>query len=153
MSNNFKGFQDEYFFLSNFYPCKVEYEDMIYPSSEHAFAAAKTLDIRGRILIQECSTPGLAKRMGRNVTLRKDWDNIRVDIMKQILHNKFMDNKELRERLLLTGNLELIEYNYWGDTFWGVCNGVGQNNLGKLLMALRQEILELGWTITLDWNI
>jgi ribA/ribD-fused uncharacterized protein len=132
-----KSFQGELDFLSNFYPCDVWFEGVLYPSSEHAFAAAKTLDLQYREAIRQCKTAGQAKRMGREVSLRLDWDKIRVDIMHTILYSKFMDNPELRKKLVKTYPTELVEVNYWGDTFWGVCEGVGENHLGKLLMELR----------------
>ena len=84
------------------------------------------------------STPGEAKRMGRQVTLRKDWEDVKISVMEKGLRMKFAI-PELRDKLLATGEEELVEGNWWGDTCWGVCKGVGANNLGKLLMKIREE--------------
>jgi len=129
-------FTNEYRFLSNFYPCQITYEDMIYPSVEHAFQAAKCLTIMERKKIQAAQTAGLAKKMGRKVNLRNDWERVKIDIMRIILKNKFT-NSTLQQLLLNTGSAQLIEGNNWHDTFWGKCNGKGQNQLGKLLMEIR----------------
>lgn len=101
----------------------------------------KTLDINKRRAIANASTPGLAKKMGRSVSLRPDWEDIKDDVMLEGLYRKFADD-ELAEWLLDTGDEELIEGNWWGDRYWGVCNGVGQNKLGKLLMKVREELVK-----------
>ena len=136
MINSFSG---GYSFLSNFYPCKIEYDGVTYPTSEHAFQASKTHDIDERRAIARVSGAGRAKKMGRKLKLRNDWENVRIGIMGQILRIKFSD-PDLRRRLLETDSEELIEGNTWGDQFWGVCDDVGENNLGKLLMKIRGEI-------------
>lgn len=132
------AFMGEYQFLSNFYPVKVEYEGKIYPSVEHAYQAAKSLDDAVREQIRNLPTPGQAKRAGKKVDLRKDWQLVNISIMEKLLRQKF-SNPELKERLLKTGKRELVEGNTWGDTFWGVCKGVGENHLGKLLMQIRDD--------------
>ena len=135
------SFSGKNHFLSNFYhPITVEYEGMDYISSEHAFQAAKTTDPMKRRLIQSCSTPGKAKRMGKSISPICDgWDNLKLTIMQEILDIKFSDEL-LASMLLATGEEELVEGNWWGDTFWGVCGPKGENNLGKLLMVLRERI-------------
>lgn len=131
------------FFLSNFYPCEVAFEGKIYKSSEHAYMAAKTTDENIRSYIASQPNPGAAKKIGRSIQLRENWDNIRIQYMRIILESKFGDY-ELRERLNATKGCELIEGNTWGDKFWGECPlGVGQNNLGKLLMSIRDDITNL----------
>lgn len=132
-------FSDKYDFLSNFYPCLIKYEGITYPSVEHYFQAMKTIDANKRIEISKCLTPGDAKRLGRKVNLRADWEYIKPQVMKKALRIKFSD-PYLAQKLIDTGDNELIEGNWWGDTYWGVCNGVGQNHLGKLLMQIRNEI-------------
>jgi ribA/ribD-fused uncharacterized protein len=128
-------------FLCNFYPCKIIYDGIEYPSSEHAFQAAKTLDGIERLKICDLSTPVEAKRAGRKLkSIRPDWDNIRLQIMEDIVRAKFTQHPELAAKLKATGNRELIEGNWWNDTFWGVCNGVGENNLGKILMKIRSKM-------------
>tara|TARA_Y100000034_G_C6567824_1_gene245972 strand:- start:117 stop:422 length:306 start_codon:yes stop_codon:yes gene_type:complete len=81
-----------------------------------------------------------ARKLGRRVRLRSDWHEVRLSIMKEIVHAKFTQNEDLRERLLDTGDNELIEGNTWGDSFWGVCRGKGQNHLGNILMAIREKL-------------
>lgn len=73
------------------------------------------------------------------MSLRPDWEYIRVDVMTELVRKKF-SQEPLRSQLIATGDAELIEGNWWNDTFWGVCNGVGENNLGKILMKVRDEI-------------
>ncbi len=132
-------FDGENEFLSNFFFAKVVWEDIEFPTSEHAFQADKTLNMEERRAIAALSTPGKAKRAGKRVKLRPDWDKIRVDRMLAIVEAKFKQNPELMERLIATGDAELIEGNTWNDTFWGVCRGKGRNILGKILMIVRDE--------------
>jgi len=136
------SFTDNYFFLSNFYPCNVPYEGIIYPSSEHAFVAAKSLDIYDKKYIATIPTAAKAKQYGRRLYLRPDWEQVKILIMKNIVRAKFTHNPELTEALLATGDTELVEGNYWHDTFWGQCPiGHGKNYLGKILMEVRYEKL------------
>ena len=142
-----KQFIGPYRFLSNFYKCVIDYEGLIYPSVEHAYQAVKTLDlITERIRIRDAETPGQAKRRGRTVKLRQEWDDIKVDVMRTLLRLKF-SHPNLRQKLLDTGYAYLQEGNYWHDTFWGVDlrTGQGQNMLGKLLMELRSELSNVNW--------
>lgn len=131
------SFTDEYFFLSNFYMHPITYEDVTYSSTEHGYQAAKTLDHDERLRISKIAKAGEAKKAGQKLKLREGWDKgVKIDVMRSLLRLKFA-NASLRARLLETGDRELIEGNYWGDQFWGVCNGRGHNWLGKLLMELR----------------
>lgn len=131
------SFRNEKAFLSNFYKCKVKYEGLIYPSAENAYQASKTIDIEKRKEFQEI-TPVEAKRLGRRVVLRKDFEKRKNEIMWEILESKF-NNKELKEKLIKTGQEYLEEKNTWGDTYWGTVNGKGENNLGKILMNIRNK--------------
>jgi N-glycosidase YbiA len=134
------SFTGENFFLSNFYPCEVGFEGKIYKSSEHAYMAAKTTDNNIREYIAAQPNPGAAKKIGRSVPLRENWDKLRVHYMRIILENKFGDY-ELRKKLDSTKGYELIEGNSWGDRFWGQSPlGTGKNELGKLLMSIRDDI-------------
>lgn len=133
---NITEFQGEYRFLSNFWPASILYGDILFPTTEHAYQAAKTIKRKERIAIAECTTPGRAKRLGAQCELRSDWDYIKLDVMRKLLVIKFQI-PELQILLLATGDAQLEEGNKWGDTFWGVCNNVGENHLGKLLMAVR----------------
>lgn len=137
-------FDGENKFLSNFFPAKVVWEGIEFPTSEHAFQADKSLNAeeRRKMAAIPADKAGRAKRAGgRNgwITLRPDWDKIRVDRMLAIVTAKFQQNPELMERLIATGDAELIEGNTWNDTFWGVCRGKGHNFLGKILMIVRDE--------------
>ena len=133
------SFRNEHVYLSNFYSCPVQYDGLTYQNTEAAFQAAKCVDQNEREKFIDL-TPGCAKRLGRRVDLREDWNNVRIDVMKEVLICKFSQNLELKEKLIATGNEELIEGNNWNDRFWGVCRGVGQNHLGKLLMEIRRTI-------------
>ena len=133
-------FKDEYEFLHNYYPHAVQYEGIVYPTNEHAFQAAKTLDIRTRKEIASCETPGKAKEMGNHIPLRSDWESVKTGVMRDLCRLKFSD-PTLRRRLLSTEGCYLIEGNHWGDTCWGMVNGRGENRLGKILMDLRSEFL------------
>jgi len=131
-------FVGEYRFLSNFYPCRIVWDDEEYPSAEHAFQAAKTLDPLEATSIRKASTPFQAKQRGRKVTLRDDWEEIKDFVMLEILRRKF-SVLEFRDRLLATKDANLVEGNTWGDLYWGVCDGRGKNRLGELLMHVREE--------------
>lgn len=127
-------------FLSNFYPAPVVYELIEYPTSEHAYQAAKTLDIIQRQNVADQPTPALAKRYGKAVTMRPNWDEIKVKVMQEIVYAKFTQNENLGNMLVITDDAILIEGNTWGDTFWGVCGGVGENKLGNILMDVRDRL-------------
>lgn len=131
----------EYAFLSNFYSSPIQYEGIVYPTVEHMFQALKALDIETRKKIANAATPGQAKRLGRSVALREDWEEVKVDVMRTALQLKFSD-PTLRAKLIATGDAELIEGNTWNDRFWGVCRGTGKNMLGLLLMELRFSLAE-----------
>lgn len=133
------SFFGPYRFLSNFEPCTVEYEGMTYNCSEAAYQAAKTTDVSLRIAFTTMNG-SKAKFAGQKLPIRADWNDVKVDVMYQIVKDKFSRNPELKEKLLSTGTLLLIEGNYWGDKFWGVCNGEGENHLGKILMRVRREL-------------
>lgn len=133
-----KEFQGKYRFLSNFWPAEVDYNGYLFPSVEHAYQAAKTFDEDAQVEIAEM-TAGQAKRRGKTVTMRPDWDKIKTSVMFSLLRKKF-SKEPLRGSLLATGEQQLEEGNYWGDTFWGVCKGKGENHLGKLLMRVREEL-------------
>lgn len=131
-------FEEENWFLSNFYPSPIVYEGIAYPTVEHAYQAAKTLDMRARQKISLLRSPNAAKKMGRIVDIRADWEEIKLAVMYDCLRLKFAD-PILKQKLLDTGSVQLVEGNWWGDVFWGVCKGKGQNHLGKLLMRIRSE--------------
>lgn len=136
MINSFTG---KHRFLSNFWSCSRKDSLRLrllsprvygYPSVEHAYQAAKTKDLRIRRKIRACRTPGEAKRIGRTVSLRKDWDEIRLNVMDILVRRKF-ENPALKEKLLATGDEVLVEGNHWHDTYWGVCNCPRCGNQGQ----------------------
>lgn len=134
-------FDKQYGFLSNFAPYPVFYDGFYYPTVENAFQAAKTLNMKERKEKFDMSiTPGQAKRNGRRVKLREDWEDVKVNIMYELVLQKFTVHPDLTTKLLQTYPAQLIEGNYWHDTFWGVCNGTGKNMLGKILMKVRDQL-------------
>jgi ribA/ribD-fused uncharacterized protein len=135
-----KRFRGKYSFLSNFYPADVVFEGVSYPTVEHAFQAAKTFLLHEREEIRNTTDPFLAKGLGRRVLLRADWDEVRLSLMEILLRQKFAPHTFLAKRLLETGDALLVEENTWGDRFWGVCNGNGQNMLGRILMEIRKDL-------------
>ncbi len=134
------SFSGEYRYLSNFWPAEVTFEGHRYPSVEHAYQAAKTLDAEARARIAALPTPSEAKRAGRALTYRADWDRVKLDVMERCVRDKFINHAVLGAKLLATGEAELVEGNDWGDEFWGVCEGRGANHLGKILMKVRAEL-------------
>lgn len=138
-----KEFRGEFSFLSNFAKCPngVTMNDGIkYPTSEHAYQAAKTKERDIRQQISKLSSPSEAKAFGKKIKLRYNWNKIRIEEMRKILINKFKQDPYLLTSLLKTENEELCEGNNWNDTFWGIDlkTGKGENNLGKLLMEIRE---------------
>jgi hypothetical protein len=159
-------FKYEWEFLSNFYPCEIVWEGITYASTEHAYQAAKTLDIEKRRMFGLEDNPRLtakkAKDMGANIKkngeLRSDWLKVNIGIMRELLVLKF-EKEELKQKLLSTGTAYLEEGNWWEDNFWGVCYGgtekgfhgikcgkwphvpSGENHLGLLLMAIRATFI------------
>jgi hypothetical protein len=132
------SFSEENRFLSNFHPCEIEIDGMVYHSVENAYQATKTLNVVERKEISQM-TPGQAKRKGSKVLLRDGWESIKLGIMEDLIRQKF-NIPDLKEKLILTGDAELIEGNDWGDRYWGMCEGEGQNVLGKILMKIRTEM-------------
>ena len=146
-------FRDQYSFLSNFYVGDMVYKDDIYHSSENAFQAAKAKDDEAGLMwkekIQDSFSPVKAKKYGKQLPLREDWDEVKVGIMKEIVLAKFL-HPVFRVLLLNTGNAYLVEGTTWCDNTWGICinedcnrgceNKIGMNHLGNILMGVRREI-------------
>lgn len=132
-------FSGEYQWLSNFYACRVMYDGVTYPSTENAYQAAKFEDDDFRARFVNISFAA-AKKLGRSPGMVANWDGIKLQVMEKLLRQKFAPGSELAQKLLATGDEELVEGNWWNDTYWGVCRGIGENNLGKLLMKLRTEL-------------
>lgn len=149
-------FRGPHAWLSNFYPVKVKFEGLTYSTVEHAYQAAKTIDPQARLWLSHSLVPGEAKRMGKRLVLRPDWEAVKLAVMKTLLRQKFQDSY-LRQCLIDTGDAELVEGNWWGDRFWGKVifgkdgpatyrrtdvgeDGGGLNHLGRLLMQIREEV-------------
>lgn len=138
------SFTGSFRFLSNFHSCKIVYEGIEYPSSEHAYVAAKTDNPLQKLAISEIANTSDVKRFGRTLKLKDNWDLIKISIMKNIVESKFDQNKDLMKLLQETRPYELIEGNNWGDKFWGQSPlGTGRNELGKILMSVRDDITKL----------
>lgn len=137
-------FQGDYRWLSNFWPCSVSLEGMQFNSVEAAYVAAKTTDAAVRKQVQELAKPGDCKRFGRGIKLRHDWETVKLQVMEELLRQKFTKGSALASKLIATGTSKIEEGNRWGDTFWGVCRGEGSNHLGKLLMKIRTELISSG---------
>ena len=140
-------FDGEYSFLSNMYSCKIHWDGEIFPCVETAFQYAKCADENEKELFIDkrgyWHNGYTARSIGRKVKLRKDWNIYRMDVMYQLLEDKFYHNEGLRKALCDTGNLYIQEDNTWNDKFWGVCNGEGMNMLGKMIMEIRQNIQKI----------
>lgn len=152
MINKFEG---RWRFLSNFWPCQIEHQGIKYPSVEHFYVAMKVNDqqlINGvyytpgdfREMIAKIKNPADVKKLGNKIKLRSDWEEKKLKVMNWAVRQKFRDPK-LIELLLMTEGREMIEGNFWHDTFWGVCScpkckDIGQNHLGKILMEVREEV-------------
>lgn len=132
-------FRDNYFFLSNFFPAAMVYDGIQYENAEAAFQAQKCQSRNDRLQFSKLN-PSEAKRLGRRVGLRPDWENIKVDVMREVVKAKFCGNRTLTEKLLATSGEYLEEGNTWGDRTWGTVNGQGSNFLGQILMDLRTEL-------------
>lgn len=143
------SFTGEYEFLSNFYYSPIHEEPpnhapIEYPTVEHYFQAMKTKDLKLREEIAHCKAAGSAKRLGRALHLREDWEEIKNGVMYSALKGKF-EYPNLRQKLLATGDAILVEGNWWHDNYWGSCKcdkcgNHGRNMLGQLLMQVREEI-------------
>lgn len=142
MTNVIKEFKGEHRFLSNFYCSRITYAKVSYPSVEHAYQAAKCDSLDDKIAISKITHPKDAKQIGKNLVLPHDWDWKRLIVMKECLELKFARKSVLSIQLLNTKDALLIEGNWWKDDFWGFCfqTNSGSNELGKLLMARRNEL-------------
>jgi ribA/ribD-fused uncharacterized protein len=134
------SFSGEHRWLSNFWYAPIVYAQHPFPTNEHAFQWAKTDVPHEKMLVMLATTPGGAKREGRRVTIRADWNDVRRSVMHDINLAKYTQHPNLAAKLLATHDAELVEGNHWGDTYWGVCQGVGENHLGHILMAIRDQL-------------
>ena len=138
------SFSGDFRFLSNFYESVfTDVRSNKWFSVEQYFQAHKCSCREDYERFVPYVTPREAKRLGRNIKCRSDWDALRLRVMKRGVSYKFWQNVRLRNLLLDTGDVLLVEGNTWGDCFWGVCRGKGENHLGRILMALRSDYLRL----------
>lgn len=150
--NPITEFEGRYAGLSNFAPVVIIYPingtnvnpSLRYRSVEHAYQACKAYLLIEKENIQAANTPATAKRLGRKVIMRPDWEEVKIPIMRELLQQKFAQ-KPYKGILLDTGEKELIEGVWWHDLFWGKCycpkhKWTGQNILGQLLMEIRTSI-------------
>lgn len=134
------SFSGSYRFLSNFYSSEIVYGGVIFPTVEHAYQATKfPIGSETWERIWRAESPKKAKKLGQSPGMRSDWEDVKIGIMRDLLRLKFQDGF-LANELLKTMNDPLAEGNWWGDRFWGVYKGEGQNWLGKLLMEIREEL-------------
>ena len=149
-------FEGEYRFLSNFYSSeitlthlpfdKVVTDPVTYATLEHAYQAAKTGNREDRNTIINAATPGASKRLGKYVNLREDWEDVKEQIMFELLIEKFTKHEDLKSKLLETKGVCLVEGNSWHDNTWGTCfcircSGFGKNLLGTMLMKIRDQFI------------
>lgn len=136
------GFFGHYRWLSNFHLVNIEIDGITYSSTEAAYMSFKKKDRKYKIKLSQ-ATPLEAKKIGSgNFKPVNNWDGIRIPSMYYVNKLKYLNDLGLRKRLLDTGDLYIEETNTWHDKFWGVCNGKGENNLGKILMKIREEAKE-----------
>lgn len=129
-------FRGELFFLSNLFETKIQIGNFTFENAEAAFQSFKDLKRQKEFEKIDGVT---AKKLGKKVNLRNNWTDVKIEIMELVLKEKF-SNEILKQKLIATGDLELIETNHWKDFFWGVCEGKGRNELGKILMKIRGEL-------------
>jgi len=142
MINRFIGKYKEF---SNFEPAPVRFENLTFPTVEHAYVAAKSLDrtFRRDVALMPATKAGQVKKWGRTINLRSDWDKVKLQVMEDLVAQKF-NIYPLQELLLDTKDQLLVEGNFWHDNYWGNClckkcmKVKGENHLGKILMTVRE---------------
>ena len=139
--NKIDSFQGKYYFLSNFYETPVTHDGIAYKNNEAAFQAQKTLDMKKRLEFASLNASE-AKKLGRQVSLRPDWEKVKVQVMKDVVYAKFSQHKELADKLISTEDAYLEEGNDWGDRVWGTVDGAGANLLGQILMDTRKILIK-----------
>jgi len=141
-------FRGKYWFLSSFYPTQIVIDGVEYPTVEHYFQSMKATDPETAEKIRNLETPKKARRMGRRIKLRSDWEEIKQLIMRRAVYEKFTQHPELEKLLLETGDMILVEGNNWGKDYWGCVRNkekklVGQNHYGRILMEVRAYLRDV----------
>lgn len=136
-------FKDEYRWLSNFYPSPFVYNNIHFATNEHFYQAHKAVRRDEFLRVASSPTPGAAKKLGRTVQMLDQWDIYKEQIMYTGLSHKFSTHPKLKQLLIDTYPRMLIEGNWWGDKYWGIClkTNEGENRLGHLQMILREQLL------------
>jgi len=136
-----KEFQGEFRWLSNFTQVAIELDGRMFHSVEHAYMSAKSDDEEWKDFCENTFSAGQVKKASRSITLVDNWEDIKVDIMRECINQKF-NQPFFKAKLLATGDTIIQEGNMWNDKFWGVClkTGKGQNILGKLIMEKRESL-------------
>ena len=136
-----KEFKGDFRWLSNFAPCKIELDGLIYPSVEHAYMSAKNNNTYWKEFCMTEKSAGFVKKESYKLILTLDWDNKKIEVMKHSLIQKF-NQEPYKSKLLNTENEFIQEGNMWNDKFWGVClkTGKGENNLGRMIMDIRTKL-------------
>jgi N-glycosidase YbiA len=135
---NFYSVSGEYGEFSNFAPYPIALDGERWPTTEHYEAY--------RQKVRKANSPMLAARLGRDrkQKLRRDWESVKVAVMRKAVRAKFTQHQELRELLLTTGDAKLVEHtendDYWGDGG----DGSGKNMLGRILMEVREALRDEG---------
>lgn len=139
---NFYRVSDEFGCFSNFAPYPVRMDGKVWPTSEHYFQAQKFEEVEHREKIRKAKSPMIAARMGRDrkKPLRRDWESVKVSVMREVVRAKFTQHEDIRQILLSTGDAKIVEHTendaYWGDGG----DGAGKNMLGRVLMEVREEL-------------
>lgn len=131
-------FRNEYYFLSNFYPCTIKVNGYVFTNAEAAFQAMKCTNELDVIALTKMNGAD-AKSFGRRISLRSDWNSFRLKAMCYVLTCKFTQNPDLLAKLKQI-SVPIVEDNIWNDKFWGRCNGAGENHLGIILENLKQKL-------------
>lgn len=142
MNKTINSFSGENYFLSNFYEAPVAYDGITYQNNEAAFQAQKCANKADRQRFAGLNATE-ARHLGRKIPLRRDWEQVKISLMREIVQAKFKQNPQLEEMLLATDDTYLEEGNTWGDRTWGTVDGIGANHLGRILMDVRGELRAL----------
>lgn len=136
-----KSFRGEYGWLSNMSSCKIEYAGHTFNSVENAYMYAKNPYDKEWIKFCLENPPNIVKKESKKLKIREDWHQVKKEIMYKLLVKKFTQ-EPFKSKLLTTGDCNIMEGNFWNDTFWGFCLKTleGENHLGRFIMYIRLEL-------------
>ena len=153
------SFNDSYAFLSNFYYSQIKYEGHTFMTLEHCFQAQKAVTDQDKRVIMSAPTPEKARKLGNDMKLREDWEEVRLKILTECIRIKFEPDSTLADKLIGTGSKLLVDGNYSHEMFYGSClcddhkNQPGQNILGKSLMRWRNRLNKLMTRVTFSDDV